>query len=87
VAGPVIAGTTPLSDWLSGPLVVGEPAWRADANVVFGAGAYDTTAPAPDTAYRLVRGIQLWRQGYAPVLILSGGGIGKCSVTEAETMR
>ena len=86
VAGPVLAGMSPLSHWLSGPLVVGATPRRADAIVVLGAGAYDTAALTPDSAYRLVRGVQLWKQGYAPVMILSGGGHRKMPGTDAEAM-
>ena len=86
IAGPLVAGARPLTRWLSAPLIVGESPRRADAVVVLGAGAYDAEVLTPDSAYRLVRGIQLWRQGYAPVLILSGGGHRQMASTDAKAM-
>ena len=85
-AGPLVAGASPVSRWLSAPLVVGESPRRADAVVVLGAGAYDTATLTPDSAYRLVQGLQLWRQGYAPLVILSGAGHRQMPVTDAEAM-
>src|SRR5262249_54877645 len=64
----------------------GESPQRADAIVVLGAGAYDTEVLTPDSAYRLVRGLQLWQQGYAPLLILSGGGHRQMPGTDANAM-
>jgi uncharacterized SAM-binding protein YcdF (DUF218 family) len=86
VVGPLLAGLSPLSRWLSVPLVVGESPRRADAVVVLGAGAYDTEVLTPHSSYRLVRGLQLWRQGYAPVLIFSGGGHRQMPGTDAKAM-
>jgi uncharacterized SAM-binding protein YcdF (DUF218 family) len=52
---------------------------QADAIVVLGC------PPSPRLERRLERGVQLYRQGAAPVLLMSGGGNGP--VSEAEIMR
>jgi uncharacterized SAM-binding protein YcdF (DUF218 family) len=52
---------------------------EADAIVVLGC------SPSPRLERRLERGVQLYRQGVAPVLLMSGGGSGP--VSEAEIMR
>jgi uncharacterized SAM-binding protein YcdF (DUF218 family) len=48
---------------------------EADAIVVFGAKAYSDGTPSQALRDRTLTGIDLYKQGYAPVLIFSGGGI------------
>lgn len=50
----------------------------ADAIIVLGAAQWDGR-PSPVLQARLDRGIELYRQGYAPLLVLTGGvGAGDC---------
>ncbi len=57
----------------------------ADAAVVFGARVYANGAPSPLLADRLAAGIQLYRDGLVPALIVSGG-FGADGWNEAEVM-
>jgi len=69
----VIIVTTPLSEYLSQPLrLEGQPR-HAQAIVVLGGGASkDGYASIPSLA-RAVYGFSLFRAGYAPRILLSGG--------------
>jgi len=53
----------------------------AEAIVVFGAKAYSPTCPSEVLADRTLTAIDLYKQGYAPALVFSGGGC------EPEAMR
>jgi uncharacterized SAM-binding protein YcdF (DUF218 family) len=87
VIGVVIAaGTRTVALALARPLIVADPLRRADAIVVLGAGIYDQTTLRAPTAYRLLYGLQLLRQGLAPVLVLSGGSHRGVPGTDAEAM-
>jgi uncharacterized SAM-binding protein YcdF (DUF218 family) len=86
MAVPLLVGVSPASRWLSAPLVLVDPLRRADAIAVLGAGAYDPRTPTPHTAYRLLRAVQLYQEGYAPLMILSGGGHRGARGTDAEAM-
>ena len=57
----------------------------ADAVVVLGCRVHGSGAGSPALTRRLDRGIRLFEQGAAPLLVLSGGGPGP--VPEAELMR
>jgi uncharacterized SAM-binding protein YcdF (DUF218 family) len=59
---------------------------RADAIVVFGAMAYADGTPSLALADRVNTGIALYKAGYAPVLIFSGGPSAG-SLSEPEVMR
>lgn len=58
-------------------LVTNDPLIRADALIVLS---------GDSTGERVMQGVALWRQGYAPTVILSGGPIGRWT-TAAEVMR
>jgi vancomycin permeability regulator SanA len=52
----------------------GDPHARpADGIVIFGARAYANGAPSPALRYRVERALELYQQGFAPRLYLSGG--------------
>ena len=56
----------------------------ADAIVVFGAKVYGTGQPSAALEERIRTGCRLYRDGYAPLLVFSGGpGLGKIHETEA----
>jgi uncharacterized SAM-binding protein YcdF (DUF218 family) len=57
----------------------------ADAIVVLGCRLRPDGTASPALARRVARGITLYRQGAAPFLVVSGGGVGR--VPEAEIMR
>ena len=83
---PVLCGILPVGFWLAGPLVVTDAVRSVDAIVVLGAGAFDATTLTPDSAYRLVRGIQLLNAGHAKVILLSGGSHRGTRVSDAKAM-
>lgn len=56
---------------------------RADAIVVMGAAQYDGR-PSPVLAARLDQVVLLWRQGWAPLVITTGGNLPGDRYTEAE---
>lgn len=58
----------------------------ADAAVVFGARVYATGSPSPLLADRIQAGIDLYRSGLVPLLVMSGGD-GADGFNEAQVMR
>ena len=58
----------------------------ADAAVIFGAQVYPSGLPSQTLADRIATGVELYRQGLAPRLIMSGGE-GKEGFDEAAVMR
>jgi uncharacterized SAM-binding protein YcdF (DUF218 family) len=86
VAAMVLIGARPLALWLARPLVRADPLRRVDAIAVFGGGVYDETTLAPESAYRVLYGAQLLKDGHAPVLILAGGGHRGARGSDAEVM-
>jgi vancomycin permeability regulator SanA len=58
----------------------------ADAAVVFGARVYASGQPSPLLADRIRTGVELWRTGLVPVLVMSGGD-GSDGFNEARVMR
>ena len=69
----VIIAATPLSEYLSQPLrLEGQPR-RAQAIVVLGGGAFKDGVVSISSLARAVYGFSLFRTGYAPRILLSGG--------------
>lgn len=64
----------------------GEPLRRADAIVVLGRELVDD-APTPVFRARLDHGLRLWREGWAPRLVVSGGLTGRATRSEAAAGR
>ena len=58
----------------------------ADAAVIFGAQVYPTGLPSQTLADRIATGVELYRQGLVPILVMSGGD-GKEGFNEARVMR
>ncbi len=58
----------------------------ADAAVIFGAQVYPSGIPSQTLADRIATGVDLYRHGLVPVLIMSGGD-GKEGFNEARVMR
>jgi uncharacterized SAM-binding protein YcdF (DUF218 family) len=57
---------------------------KADAIVVMGAAQYNGR-PSPVLAARLDHAIELWKEGYAPYLVTTGGNLPGDVYTEAQT--
>lgn len=81
-----LCGVFPVATWLSVPLATADALRRADAIVVLGGGVDDEQTVSPGTAYRLLYGLRLFKQGYAPILILTGGDPDNLRVPESEVM-
>jgi uncharacterized SAM-binding protein YcdF (DUF218 family) len=58
---------------------------KADAIVVLGCRVDDAGAPSERMRRRMALGVELYREGAAPLIVLSGGGLGP--VAEAAAMR
>lgn len=58
----------------------------ADAAVILGARVYGSGVPSPLLADRIATGVDLYRSGLVPVLVMSGGA-GTDGFNEAEVMR
>ncbi len=63
---------TPLANWLARPLIVGDEMRKADLIVVLGGGSYGGSLGGASSE-RLLKGLILYREGYAPRIIFSGG--------------
>ncbi|MFQ5930614.1 MAG: YdcF family protein [Acidobacteriota bacterium] len=69
----VIVLSTPLSEYLAQPLrLQGQPR-RAQAIVVLGGGAFQDGSVSISSLARAIYGYTLFRAGYAPRILLSGG--------------
>lgn len=78
----LIIAETPITDWVGAPLQVYGSLRKADAIVILSGGMYEEGVPSDATLRRLTYGLRLWREGYAPVILLSGG---KVFTAEAES--
>jgi uncharacterized SAM-binding protein YcdF (DUF218 family) len=84
VLGFLLAAFTPAVEMAGSWLDPDRPPERAEAIVVLGAGGVSGAGALTDTSLRgAMEGVTLYRQGWAPVLVLSGGGQ-KGGRTEAE---
>ena len=59
-------------------------AQRADVIVVLGAGLRRDNTPGPALIRRAAHAVELWRAGYAPVIICTGGKPGNRTRSEAD---
>lgn len=80
-----VAGSSDAVVALSRPLIVADELRPADAILVLGAGSYQSVF-TDDSAYRLVHAIQLFKQGYAPKIILSGSTHIGTKISDADAM-
>src|SRR3989304_571893 len=67
--------TTPISEYLAQPLRLEAQLKSAEAIVVLGGGAFKDGLPSVPSLTRAVYGFALFRAGYAPRLLLSGGKV------------
>ncbi len=80
------SGILPITFWLSLPLVDAQPPHRVDAIVILGGGVIDTQTLGLETADRLLHGLRIYKQGYAPIVVLSGGNAEYAGLAEADVM-
>jgi uncharacterized SAM-binding protein YcdF (DUF218 family) len=59
-------------------------AQQADVIVVLGAGLRRNNTPGPALTRRAARAVELWRAGYAPIIICTGGKPGNRTRSEAD---
>jgi uncharacterized SAM-binding protein YcdF (DUF218 family) len=79
-----VVNETVLADWLVAPLLLPDSNERADAIVVLGAGVVGDCTPNLNGMRRALLGARLWREGRAPVVVLTGGAAGgPCPVSVA----
>jgi uncharacterized SAM-binding protein YcdF (DUF218 family) len=71
--------------WAAAPLVRSVPPAAADAIVVFAGGVGESGKAGGGAQERIARAVDLFKSGYAPVMILSSGYV--YSFKEAEVMR
>jgi uncharacterized SAM-binding protein YcdF (DUF218 family) len=81
----VLAFQTNLVWWLAEPLKAAAPPQRVDAIVVFAGGVGESGKAGGGAQERLKKAVDLYREGWAPYLVLSSGYV--YSFREAETMR
>ena len=85
VAGFLITAMTPLSNVVGRRIAVASHQLQpADAIVVLGAGVMGNGTLDSDSLRRVIAGIQLYKKGLAPIVVLSGSGMGPGTHEETE---
>lgn len=83
----LLALFTSLDKIIVKPLIVDEPAQKEDVIIVLGSGVdKDLVALNLQAQERVSRGFNLFKEGYAPYLIVSGGLVKKTNYTEADKL-
>ena len=82
----ILCGILPVGAGLLWPLEESQPPRAVDAIVILSGGLDDQDSLNVQTAYRLLYGLQLFKQGYATTIVLSGGNRELAGVAEAEVM-
>lgn len=85
-ASALIIMFTPVSNLVASRLVVSEELKRSDLIVVLGGGAYRNGVLGHASEERLIRGLLLYRDGYAPKVLFSGGALLKPSAKIFHTV-
>ncbi|MDV2502435.1 MAG: ElyC/SanA/YdcF family protein [bacterium] len=76
---------TPLTWWVAAPLKINQPPRRVEAIVVFGGGVGETGNPGKSTIERARYAAQLYRDGFAPMVLFSSGYVYRTN--DAENMK
>jgi uncharacterized SAM-binding protein YcdF (DUF218 family) len=71
----IIIMYTPISNYMAMPLIVPPEVKKTDLIAVLGGGAYPNGVLGGGSNERLIQGMLLYREGYAPEIIFSGGTI------------
>ncbi len=66
---------TPVANYMARPLIVEPEIKKTGLIAVLGGGAYDVGVLSPQSSERLIHGLTLLREGYAPRIIFVGGSI------------
>lgn len=74
---------TPLNDCLLRPLNIPEEVRQAEIIVVLGGGIDRARFLSPQSAQRLLRGVQLYYAGWAPKILFAGGDAAQIGIPEA----
>lgn len=74
---------TTVPDRLVSPLFVADTPGSADAIVVLGASVVGNCVPNLNGVWRVMLGVRLWREGRAPVVVMTGGTGEPCPVAIA----
>ena len=75
---------TPVPDWIVAPLLVRDDVGKSDAIVVLGASVVGACTPSNNALRRVLLAARLWREGHAPVILMTGGsGPAGCEVATA----
>jgi len=82
----LFCGILPLANWLSHPLAYADKLRQSDAIIVLSGGVIDAETLDTAPAYRLLHGLLLFKQGYAPLLILFGGNPLSPAFSDADVM-
>ena len=83
----VIVVTTPIAEYLARPLRLEGQLKSAEAIVVLGGGAFKDGLPSIPSVVRAIYGFSLFRAGYAPRILLTGGQVRPESGWEAMAMK
>jgi len=83
----VVVVVTPISEYLARPLRLEREIRPAEAIVVLGGGSFEDGLPAIPSLVRAVYGFSLFRAGYAPKILLSGGQVRSDLGIEAMAMK
>jgi len=77
---------TPAANLMARPLIVPERLVKSDVIIVLGGGAYENGSLGAPSNERLIRALLLYKKGYAPVVIFSGGAITSTSAKILHTL-
>lgn len=78
---------TPLTEALYKPLIVDDTPLKSEAIVILASSVYQDGFPGFRTIARLMKGLDLFRQGYAPKIICIGGKYSGINSSTAVSMK
>lgn len=88
VALIVLMAFTPLPNFLARPLIIPPKPEKADAILVLSGGVYPNGSLSYFTQERVVQGVALYKKGFAPKIIFSGGlSLGNRDQFDSDAMK